>query len=83
MLSELAGSLATRSQNCLTNQELSGNTMTHFIGQALTNGDALQYVWLLTPLVGDYSCTEIPAKGKPSRSDLRRFVVRFKTRHSR
>ncbi len=49
MLSQLAGSLATRSQNCLTNEVPSGNIMTHFIGQALTNGDALRDVWLLTP----------------------------------
>ena len=49
MLSLLAGSLATRSQNGLTNEVPSGNIMTHFIGQALTNGDALRDVWLLTP----------------------------------
>ena len=82
MLSQLAGSLATRSQNSLTNEELSGNIITHFIGQALTNGDALHYVWLLTPS-GDYPSAEIPAIGRPSRSDLWRSAVRFKTRNSR
>ncbi len=49
LLSQLAASLATRSQNCLTNEVPIVNIMTYFMEQALTSGDALHYVWLLNP----------------------------------